>query len=168
MAKKQRSAKAASASKATAPMGLLYVSCKTVGFMSIEPPMHIDGIEYSLGIELNTNPETETIVVRVTIDGSGGVPVEGEDSEKRLLFSIITDNIFQGSNMEESIEVTESDVHLPAWAVATIMSTAIGTTRGVLLTKLSGTVYAADPLPIFGLRDFIPEKEAQSIPVHGI
>ena len=149
---------------------LIYESCRTLAFMSIEPTVEVGDIAYSWRIDIDTDIPNEIITVRVSIDG-----IHARKNARRkqmdddgILFSIITANRFQGYHLANEIKVTDSRIELPAWIMATLASASLGTTRGILVAKLAGTIYSDKELPIFNLRTLMPGIEAIEVPIHGI
>jgi hypothetical protein len=151
---------------------LLYEECRTVSFIAIEPPIGDTSLHFQLDATIRTDIETGLVIVLIVMEAFNERVMgnDGEDSETAALirFAITTENRFRITHLGEVITQSEGEIILPAWMMMTLITTSVGTSRGVLISKLAGTPYDGGQLPIFGLRNFIDDPRATSIPIHGI
>ncbi|MEO5928655.1 MAG: hypothetical protein ABIR47_01870 [Candidatus Kapaibacterium sp.] len=151
---------------------LLYEQCRTVSFIAIEPPIGNTPLHFQLDATIQTDIEAGLVIVLIVMEASSErrMETDGEDSEQAALirFAITTENRFRITHLREVITQSEGAIILPTWMMMTMITTSVGTSRGVLLSKLAGTPYDGGQLPIFGLRNFMDDPRATSIPIHGI
>ncbi len=169
MAKKRTVSKAKSQPESV----LAYKECKTLAFISLDPPENVeikDAYYYSLGLELAVDLVNGFVRAQIAIDCTSTLETERAASKEDdvLLFSMLTEHIFAVTNLNGLLQKEDAAFEIPLWLEVSISSVSVGTARGMLFAKLADTRYKSFVLPIFALKDLLPDKRATTVPVHGI
>lgn len=144
------------------PIGVAFVRCLVVRFeLSSKNLAEVRRTGYSVAVHTIIDPKQQTTTLTTTVD----ISWEGnKESESGVLASITTTSMYKISGLDGMQEITE----FPGWIAATMTSASIGTTRGLLLSKLANTPYADLILPLFDLNSFLPEEATKNVASHGI
>lgn len=96
--------------------------------------------------DINRNLLTLTLGVRYVSSTAS--------NEKELLrYNILVD--FEIDKLEERIQITDKTVKVPSHLLTLIMSVGVGTLRGMLAQRTSGTVLDKYPLPLMNISEIV-------------
>ncbi|MCE7935668.1 MAG: hypothetical protein DYG96_13910 [Chlorobi bacterium CHB2] len=162
MAKKNSRSKNGEAPPAAPPISLVFADCSVETFELSNPdPAEIGKTHYALSVGCSIDAAigaTSTLIIIAEISWKGH-----EESKSGTLVSITTNSKYQihGLKSEENIEI-------PGWIIATMTSASVGTTRGLLLSKLANTPFANLILPLFDLHSLLPSEITNNVANHGV
>lgn len=155
-----------SKAKQAPEVGILLDSCRVVGFSVVVPDENPEGksVSFTTAIDYIGEPQNGVIGVGVKINGA----LEADGGEPETVISLLTLTLFTISNAPELRTSESGGLTIPGWIIATMVSVAIGTTRGILLERLGNTLYKGITFPILGLTDFMPKSPENDKLNHGI
>ncbi|KXK52313.1 MAG: hypothetical protein IPM61_13460 [Chlorobi bacterium] len=163
MAKKNSRSKNGDAPPAAPPIGLVFADCSVETFEISNPdPAEISGIHYAITVRRSINAATgatSTLIISVEISWEGH-----KKSKSGMLASITTNSKYQIHGLKES----GGNIEIPGWIAATMTSASVGTTRGLLLSKLANTPFANLILPLFDLHSLLPSEITNNVANHGV
>lgn len=100
-------------------------------------------IAIEFGVRLDFKKERDQLVLHLSIKYA--YPIE---NKMKSVVELTTANHFEIKGLKEIIEVKEDEFKDSKGILPTLLGVAIGTIRGILVVKTSGTILTDFPLPI--------------------
>lgn len=136
------------------PANFQIKAVKTLDFCINPPKRKIEkGEQFTFNIktEFLVNLDKNLLVIRLT--------VEIHEKEKTdIILSIRTENYFEIENLKQYIvKDDQSSLKLPDLLLSAMINISIGTTRGILITKVSSTIFGQMVLPVIATNVLVPK-----------
>lgn len=107
---------------------------------------------FNLKTEFLINIEKNVVAIRLTVDMS-------EKKNDKNIVSLRTENYFEIEDLKQYVKKDDpSSLELPELLLSALINISIGTARGILITKVGGTVLDQMVLPIIPTKVLIPSK----------
>ncbi|NHZ86605.1 MAG: hypothetical protein GWP19_12120 [Planctomycetia bacterium] len=137
------------------PINFQIKAVKTIEFCFTPPDRTIkkgERFTFKLKTEFLVNIEKNVVAIRLTVEMF-------DKKRAKLIASIKTENYFEIKDLKQFIQKDHSDsIKLPDLLLSALINISIGTARGILITKVGGTVLDQMVLPIIQTNALIPLK----------
>lgn len=127
---------------------------KTLDFCITPPQIKVTkDIQFTIKIktEFLVNIDKNVFAIRLTIDIS--------EKDKNKIVSIRTESYFEIDNLKQFvIPDDQTGLVLPELLLSILLNMSIGTTRGILVTKVAGTTLGQLVMPAIPTKPLIPKE----------
>ena len=114
--------------------------------------LRYDGYPISVSMTASVLPDVNNNILTLTL-GVRYVSSKGTNAKELLRYNVLLD--FEINDLEERIQITDKAVKVPSHLLTLIIGVGVGTLRGMLAHRTSGTVFDKYPLPLMNISEIV-------------